>query len=562
MAADDPIPLDENYLSSLIEYHESLSGSSVEAEPRQSIKAEPRQSIEAEPRPSDAEQDPELSAWLKRDQDCLRRLHAWRDEKSGSRSGQPYGDKPDSAVGSSCRPAEAPMRVGRFRVARELGRGAFGIVFLAFDPLLGREVALKLPTPQVVVTPGLCRRFLREAQAAAGLSHPNLVNVFETGAWGPAAYIASEYCAGETLAAWLQNGAEPVPVAAAATLVATLARALDYAHKQGVIHRDLKPSNIMLVSKPGSPSAPSRGVDLGELVPKITDFGLAKLLESDADETRSTAILGTPIYMAPEQAESRLGDIGPETDVYALGVILYEILTGRVPFSGTSDVETLKRVTQDEPQPLRRLRRRCRATWRPSASSASRNIPQSVIRRPRRWRTTWSGSSPADRRKPGRWDRWGLAQGGAAACGRHRALGDSRRARRRRLGRPLAGRPYAARPGPQRHHVATRPSLNSAPWPFNTPMPATCRRPPRPGRWVAARTRSTFLLATVPNRARRICATSSGITCGGCAMRNGSQSAERESGSIPWRIRLTAPCWQPAASRAPLACGMRRRAAC
>jgi WD40 repeat protein len=340
MAADDPIPPNENYLSSLIKYHEALSGGPVEAEPRQ----------------SDAEQNSDSSAQLKRAQGFLRRLHSWADEKSGIRSGQPPGDKPDSTPRSSSGPVEAPTCVGRFQVVRELGRGAFGIVFLAFDPLLGREVALKIPAPQVIVTPGLCRRFLREAQAAAGLSHPNLVNVFETGAWGPAAYIATEYCSGETLAAWLQNRAEPVPVAAAATLVATLARALDYAHNQGVIHRDLKPSNVMLVSKSGSSSAPSRAVDLGELVPKITDFGLAKLRESSPDDTQSTAILGTPNYMAPEQAESRLGDIGPHTDVYALGVSLYEMLTGRVPCSGTSDVETLKRVTQDEPQSLRRLR--------------------------------------------------------------------------------------------------------------------------------------------------------------------------------------------------------------
>lgn len=348
MAADDPIPLDENLLSSLIEYHESLCGDCVEAQPRRSIEAEPRQ--------SDAEQDPELSARLMRDQDCLRRLHAWGEGKSAILSRSPPGEKPDSAPRSSSWSGETPVRVGRFEVVRELGRGAFGIVFLAFDPLLGREVALKLPTPQVVVTPGLCRRFLREAQAAAGLSHPNLVNVFETGAWGPAAFIATEYCPGETLAAWLQHRAEPVPIAAAATLVVMLARALDYAHNQRIIHRDLKPSNVVLVTKRGSSSTPARAQDLGDLVPKITDFGLAKLLEGGPDETRSTAILGTPLYMAPEQAESRLGDIGPETDVYALGVILYELLTGRVPFSGTSDVETLKRVTQDEPQPPRRLR--------------------------------------------------------------------------------------------------------------------------------------------------------------------------------------------------------------
>jgi eukaryotic-like serine/threonine-protein kinase len=348
MAAGDPIPPDENYLSSLIEYHESLSGSSVEAEPRPSI--------EAEPRPSDAGQDPETSARLKRAQGFLRRLHAWADEKSAIRSGQPRGENPDSTSVSSPGPGEAPARVGRFQVVRELGRGAFGIVFLGFDPLLGREVALKIPALQVVATPGLCRRFLREAQAAAGLCHPNLVNVYETGAWGPAAYIATEYCPGETLAAWLQNRAEPVPVAAAATLVATFARALDYAHNQGVIHRDLKPSNIMLVAKAGRSSALSRATDLDELVPKITDFGLAKLLESDPDETRSNAILGTPTYMAPEQADRRLGEVGRPADVHALGTILYELISGRPPFTGATEIETLERVTHDEPQLLRRLR--------------------------------------------------------------------------------------------------------------------------------------------------------------------------------------------------------------
>jgi hypothetical protein len=350
MAAGDPIPLDENYLSSLIEYHESLSGSSVEAKPREPIAAEPRQPIETEPRPSNAEQDTELSAWLERDQDCVRRLHTWRDEKRGIRSGRPHGEKPDSALRSSSGPGEARTRVGRFQVVRELGRGAFGIVFLACDPLLGREVALKLPAPQVVVTPGLCDRFLQEAQAAAGLNHPNVVSVFDSGEWGPICYIAQEYCAGPTLAVWLEQRTEPVPVATAAMLLATLAGAVDYAHERGIIHRDLKPSNVMLVPKSVGGSVPPGGENDGlDFIPKIADFGLAKLLEKSAGETRSGLILGTPGYMAPEQVEGRLGAIGPQTDIHALGVILYEMLTGRPPYSGATDVEKLKRVTLDEP---------------------------------------------------------------------------------------------------------------------------------------------------------------------------------------------------------------------
>ena len=172
-----------------------------------------------------------------------------------------------------------------------------------------REIALKLPRPEAVMTPGLCRRFLREAQAAAALSHPNLVSVFETGEWGPAAYIAMEYCAGETLAAWLEKKTQPVSVAAAVALVATLAKALDYAHEHGIIHRDLKPGNVMLVRKTGGDVLPAGAADSGELVPKITDFGLAKLLERGPHETRGSAILGTPIYMCPSRPRGGWGTL-------------------------------------------------------------------------------------------------------------------------------------------------------------------------------------------------------------------------------------------------------------
>jgi WD40 repeat protein len=246
--------------------------------------------------------------------------------------------------------------LGRFQLRRELGRGGFGIVFLAYDPLLGREVALKVPREDVLVTPDLRERFQREARAASGLEHPNLVPVYEAGEVGLVCFIVSAYCPGNTLAAWLKERREPVPFRMAATLVATLAGAVQHAHERGVLHRDLKPSNVLLTPVPAS-----REEALG-FTPKVTDFGLAKLVGSapaaaaPGDPTRSGAIVGTPSYMAPEQANGKTRNIGSAADVYALGAILYELLTGRPPFRGETDLETLLQVRSDEPVPPTRLR--------------------------------------------------------------------------------------------------------------------------------------------------------------------------------------------------------------
>jgi eukaryotic-like serine/threonine-protein kinase len=332
---------DDEFLLSLTRYHALLSAVPAEARPD-----------DMPPLPGSAS-----SRRLRRAQDCLRLLHStWNEEKPESVPFRPSEVTESVASPEPRGPNGQRVQVGRFEIVRELGRGAFGIVFLAIDPVLGREVALKLPRPEAVFTPGYRRRFVREAQAAAAVSHPNLVSVYESGEWGPACYIATEYCAGQTLAAWLFHRAERVPPALAATLVASLARALDYAHDHGIIHRDLKPSNVMLVPKAGSDALAPFPDNRLEFVPKITDFGLAKL-EKDAYETRSTALVGTPVYMSPEQAEPGLGEVSRQTDVYALGVILYEMLVGRPPFAGTSDIETLRRVALDEPERPRRLRR-------------------------------------------------------------------------------------------------------------------------------------------------------------------------------------------------------------
>jgi serine/threonine protein kinase len=228
---------------------------------------------------------------------------------------------------SAAAPPALPLRrLGRFTIHRELGQGAFGMVFLASDPQLGREVALKIPRPEALLTAELRERFVREARAAASLDHPNLVPIYEAGSEGPLCYIASAYCAGITLAEWLANRSEAVPLCLVAWLVATLAQAVQHAHERGVVHRDLKPSNVLLQGRPRNPSDANSTVNEPgggrgpadkepNFIPRITDFGLAKLTTDapgqlggeDGVRTQSGALLGTPNYMAPERPAARTG---------------------------------------------------------------------------------------------------------------------------------------------------------------------------------------------------------------------------------------------------------------
>ncbi len=293
---------------------------------------------------------PELRQRYESAQSALRLLDQyWRhDESPGSvREG---AAEPVDGPGFARQGGGGWQRIGRFEIVRELGQGGGGVVFLAFDPWLGREVALKVPRPDALVSRALRRRFLREAMAAAALDHPNVVRVLEPGEDGPICYLASEYCPGSTLADWLQALPGQVPPPIAAGLVASLADGVEHAHQRGVLHRDIKPSNVLLAP---SLRSTSEGVSLGpglpSIVPKLSDFGLAKVLESEGDDTRTGSPLGTPAYMAPEQAEGRVDSISAATDVYGLGVVLYELLTGRPPFRGTSDLETLTLITSEDP---------------------------------------------------------------------------------------------------------------------------------------------------------------------------------------------------------------------
>ncbi len=249
---------------------------------------------------------------------------------------------------------EHPKVLGKFHIQRLLGRGGLSLVYLAVDPDLDRLVALKVPRPEVLLTGSLRRRFVREAEAASRLEHENIVRVLEAGQDGLVCYIASEYCAGGTLAGWIEQCKEPVSLEASAEIVRNLADAAQHAHRRGILHRDIKPSNVMVDEPTADQSGPSSGAGLRV---RLTDFGMAKLLESGDSETRTGDIIGTPAYMSPEQASGRNDDVDVRSDVYSLGTILYELLTGRPCYRGAGDADTLRRILTDDPPAPRQLRR-------------------------------------------------------------------------------------------------------------------------------------------------------------------------------------------------------------
>jgi serine/threonine-protein kinase len=235
-------------------------------------------------------------------------------------------------------PASDLPRIPGYDVQAVLGVGGIGVVYKAWHLRLNRAVALKMLLAGAHARPVEMTRFLREAEAVAGLRHANIVQVYEVGDLDGQPYFTMEFVEGGSLARKLTG--TPHPAGQAAALVATLAEAMQVAHQGGVVHRDLKPANI-LVTDDGTP--------------KITDFGLAKRLEGDAGLTQSGVPMGTPNYMAPEQARGQAHAIGPAVDVYALGAVLYELLTGRPPFRAATSAETVQQVISQEPAPPSRL---------------------------------------------------------------------------------------------------------------------------------------------------------------------------------------------------------------
>ena len=233
-----------------------------------------------------------------------------------------------------------PAQFGEYELLEEIGRGGMGIVYRAVQKSLQRVVAVKMLLRRDLASPADLTRFRSEAEAAAQLDHPGIVSIFEVGEHKGHPFYSMRYIEGTTLAKRLQAG--PIPPREGAQILLRVAEAVQAAHSRGVLHRDLKPSNIL--------------IDLAGK-PHVSDFGLAKRLEGNQTMTHTGAILGTPCYMSPEQAAGSRGDVGPVSDVWSLGAILYQVLVDRPPFQASSPMDTLLAVLEVDPPLPRSINR-------------------------------------------------------------------------------------------------------------------------------------------------------------------------------------------------------------
>ena len=347
--------------------------------------------------------------------------------------------------------APAAPSIPGYDILGELGRGGMGVVYKARQRSLHRVVALKMVLHG---TPADLARFLVEAESAAAVHHPHVIRIYDYGEHRGHLYMVLECLAGGSLIDRLRAGGRMEP-RAAAELVMKIAGGVQAAHDLGIVHRDLKPHNVLLDVPAHAPPP------WGE--PKVTDFGLAKR-GGGADLTQTGAVMGTPAYMAPEQARGETRAVGPPADVYALGAILYECLTGTVPFAGDDAWAVIRQVITTAPEPPARRAPASPATSTASAASAWRRSRRTATPRPPRWPTTCGGSSPARRsaaRAPGcgtppagrsaatggrarRWPPWspwswsrGSSRRRSTGCGTRRRAGSRgrRSGRRSRSGR-------------------------------------------------------------------------------------------------------------------------------
>ena len=256
----------------------------------------------------------------------------WEDSEDGQ-----IGLRIDPRLKSEGQPQSKPAPCaeatpfGEYELYEELARGGMGVVYRARHKKLNRVVALKMILAGNLAGEQEVARFYNEAESAARLQHPNIVPIYDVGQVNSQHYLTMDFVEGRSLAEVLTAG--PLTPVQAAEFVQRIAEGIDYAHNQGILHRDLKPQNVL--------------IDAGGQ-PRVTDFGLAKRLEADSDLTTTGMLLGTPKYMSPEQASAQHDRVGPPSDIHALGVILFELLTGKVPFLGESTAATLISVMEDD----------------------------------------------------------------------------------------------------------------------------------------------------------------------------------------------------------------------